>query len=148
MPLVLASLQSGLQSCFADPPATYAECAQAWADAAQAWAAAIVPASTTVSAAAAALSSALAGAFAAPDAIPGMESAFAAFAVTVGGGMAAAGYAPTPPAGPVGLVTEFAEPLPETHAEAATAIAGIIDTWMRTGIATLIAPPFTIVPWS
>lgn len=75
-----------------------------------------------------------------------MESAFATFAVTVGGGMA--GYAPTPPPSPVGFASQFGGPKPETAAAAASAIASLIDTWMKTGLSTLIAPPNTVVPWT
>jgi len=75
-----------------------------------------------------------------------MEAAFAAFAVTLGGGMA--GHAPVPPPGPVGFAGIFAQPQSATHATAATAVASAIDTWLRTGIGTLIAPPNTAIPWS
>lgn len=146
MPLALPALQSGLESAFASPPATVPQCAQAWADAVQSWAAGIMPASTTVAAAAATLAGALTSAFQAPAAAPGMESAFAAFAASVGLGMA--GFAPTPPVAPVGFAQQFGGPHPATHAAAAQAIAGLIDAWMRTGIGTLIAPPNTPVPWS
>lgn len=148
MPLSAPTLISQLQSLATSPPATTAQCAQAWADAMQAYAAAIIPASTTVSAAASALSSSLVGAFNAPLAAPGMEVAFTSFAATVGAGMAAAGFAPVPPVTPVGFVTLFAGPKPATHADAAQQIGSQIDTWMKTGVATLIAPPNTPTPWT
>jgi hypothetical protein len=75
-----------------------------------------------------------------------MESAFAAFAVTVGGGMV--GFTPTPPAAPVGFASQFGGPKPATAADAASQIASLIDTWMRSGIGTLIAPPNTPTPWT
>jgi hypothetical protein len=75
-----------------------------------------------------------------------METGFAAFAAAVGLGMA--GYTPVPPAAPVGFATQFAGPKPETHAAAAQEIASLINDWLTTGSATLIAPPFTVVPWS
>jgi heme/copper-type cytochrome/quinol oxidase subunit 1 len=87
-----------------------------------------------VAAAAATLEGALATAFAASAAAPGMESAFAAFAATVGTGMAPA-FVATPPAGQVGFATQFLAQ-PATHALAAAAISGLIDTWMKTGSAT------------
>lgn len=146
MALAKPALVSGLTSLFAAPPATYDACAQAWADAVTDWAGNISPPSPAVPGASAALASSLARAFAAPDAIPGMEAAFAAFAVTVGGGMA--GFAPTPPAGPVGFATQFAGVKPATSSAAASALASLIDDWMKTGIATLIAPPNTPVPWT
>lgn len=146
MPLNAAGLQSDLESLFADPPPTAAECAQAWADAAEAWASGIIPASTTVSASKAALAASLAGAFATPAAAPLMETAFLTFATAVGLGMA--GYAPVPPVAPIGFGPQFAGPKPETHADAAQQIATLIDTWMRLGVSTLLVPPFTPVPWS
>lgn len=100
-----------------------------------------------MSAAQATLAGALASAFAAPNAIPAMESAFAAFAVTVGVGMAPT-FAAVPPAAPVGFAGQFGGPPPATHAAAASAIASLIDTWMRTGISTLVAPPNTPTPWT
>lgn len=148
MPLALPALQSDLQSCFASPPATIAQCAQAWADAVQSYASGVVPASTTVSAAAATLSGALASAFASTSAPPLMETAFAAFALTVAGGMVAAGFAGVPPPAPVGFVAQFAGPKPGTHADAAQQIAARIDAWMKLGTATLIAPPNTPTTWT
>lgn len=148
MPLALPALQSGLQSAFASPGATAAECGQAWANAVQAHFAAVIPASTSVAAAASTLAGALGSAFAAPDAAPAMESAFTTFAATVGLGMAAAGFAAVPPPGPVGFGPQFAGPKPASHADAATAIASLIDSWARTGTATMVAPPNTLVPWS
>jgi hypothetical protein len=146
MPLVLSALSSGLQSVFANPPATAAACANGWASAVSSWASAIIPASTTVSSAVSTLRGALASAFASPNDASALESAFAAFAVAVGGGMV--GYVPTTPPAPVGFATQFSGPKPATAAAAASAIASLIDAWMRTGIGTLVAPPNTPVPWS
>ena len=108
----------------------------------------IVPPSTTVAAAQGTLQTALASAFAAPNAAPAMESAFTTFATSVGLGMAGAGFASTPPPGPVGFATLFSGPKPETHSAAALQISNAIDAWMRTGIATLVAPPNTPQPWA
>lgn len=146
MPLVPATLQAQLASTFANPPETAQQCAQAWANAMQAYAAAIVPPSTTVAAATSALSTALAVAFTQrPSGAAAMENAFAAFAVSLGGGMA--GYVAVPPVAPIGFASLFATH-PATHAEAAQRLTSAIDSWMRTGTATLIAPPGTVVPWS
>lgn len=146
MPLNAPGLTSGLASLFSDSPAQAGGCAEQWASAVQAWVAGIVPPSAAVSGAVATLQGALGAAFATPDCAPAMESAFAAFAVTVGGGMA--GFAPTPPAGPVGFVALFAGAKPANHADAASAIATKIDTWMKTGFSTLLVPPFTVTPWT
>lgn len=146
MPLDLAGLKEELETVFADPPATHVAAGQAWGNAVGAYAAAIVPASTAVSAAAATLGTALGSAFALSDAIPSMETAFAAFATAVGAGMA--GYTPTPPAAPVGFAAQFAGPDPDTHAEAADQIGQLIHDWLTTGTSTLATPPNTVVPWS
>lgn len=148
MPLSLSTLQDALESEFANPPSTSAQCAQAWADAMQSYASGIVPPSTSVSTAAGTLASALTAAFSSPAAAPLMETAFAAFAATVGAGMAAAGFTGTPPPGPVGFAPQFLAAKPPTHAAAAATYASLIDTWMKTGVATLIAPPNTPQPWS
>lgn len=147
MPLDLPSLVSGLESVAADPPDTAAEAAQEWADAMEAFALAVIPPSTTVTTAAATLSTALAAAFGAPPSSAAMEIAFAAFAVTVGGGMA--GFTAVPPPLPVGFASQFTPPFPPSHIVAATEIGNIIDTWMRTGTATAIPPPVVPpIPWS
>lgn len=146
MALDPSGLTADLTANFATPGATYAACGQQWADAMQAYATGIVPASTTVTTAAATLASDLAAAFALADAIPSMETAFATFAATVGLGMAPA-FTAVPPPGAAGFAAQFGGGHPVTHADAASAISGIIDTWMRTGTATPSgggAP----VPWS
>jgi hypothetical protein len=146
MPLDPSGLQSALESVFAEPPATAVECAQAWADAVQAYASGIVPASTTVAAAAATMVGALQSAFGSPSAAAPFDAAFLAFATTV-----AAGQLPTftgvPPPAPLGVASLLALTQP-THAAAAAAFATLIDTWMKTGTAVLVAPPNTVVPWS
>lgn len=145
MPLLPSTLTAELEAVASDPPDTHAECAQAWADAMDAYAVGIVPPSTTVAAAAATLSTALAGAFQTDDAAPLMETAFLAFATTVGGGMA--GFVAVPPPAPVDFANAFAEPYAETHSEAAAALSAVIDAWMRTGTATPTAGG-PAVPWS
>jgi hypothetical protein len=146
MPLNLPGLQEAIADIGADPPATVPECAQAWADAVGSYASGIIPASTTVEVAKGALAGALTTAFGSPAAAPGMEAAFAAFAAAVGLGMA--GFTPAPPVTPVGFAAQFAGPKPETHAEAGQQIGQLINDWLTTGSSTLIAPPFTVVPWS
>lgn len=146
MPLNPSALQSSLESLFATPPGTRAACAQSWADAVNGYGAAIVPASTTVAAGGAALASALASAFAAPSAASPFDAAFAAFAVTVAGGMLPA-FTGVPPAAPLNSASLLGTTQP-THAAAAAAWASLIDAWFRTGTGVLVAPPNTVVPWS
>lgn len=146
MPLNPAGLQSDLEAFFAAAPDTDADCAQAWADAVEAYASGLVPPSTAVTSAAAALASSLASAFATPSAASAFDAAFTTFAATV-----AAGQAPTftgvPPPAPLGIASLLGSSQP-THAAAAAAFASLIDTWMRTGTAVLVAPPNTVVPWT
>jgi hypothetical protein len=146
LPLNPASLQSALESLFASPPLTRPECAQAWADAVNGYAAALVPASTTVAAGIPPLASALAAAFGTPSAASAFDAAFAAFAVTVAAGMLPT-FAGVPPAAPLNVASLLGTTR-TTHAAGAAAFAALIDAWFRTGTATLVAPPNTLVPWS
>ena len=135
MPLDGPGLKTDLEAFASSPSATVALCAADWANAIASYAAAVVPASTTVSAAAATLQTALVSAFNSGAAAAPMEAAFAAFGVTVGGGMAPA-FVATPPPGPVGFAGLFSLPYPSTHSAAATGVRDAIDTWAKTGSAT------------
>jgi len=143
MPLVAADLAADLLAI--GPQPTIASAAAAWASAVGSYAADIAPTSATIAAATAALQTALASAFAQPAAATAMEAAFATFGASVGGGMA--GFTPTPPAGPVGFATLFTSPIGDASS-AALAVATAIDTWLKTGTATLIAPPNTVSTWA
>jgi hypothetical protein len=146
MPLAPSTLQSQLESLFAEPPESFAEVAQGWADAVNAYASGVTPASSGVSGAAATLAGALAAAFATPGGAPPlMEVAFLAFGATVGVGMTP--LVAVPPAGPVGFVAHFAGPKPATHAEAAEQLATLIHDWMTTGVANTV-PPTSPIPWA
>jgi hypothetical protein len=147
MPLDSSLLSNKLAALFADPPADAASCGQQWGAAMKDYAASLVPLSTTIESAAATLGGALGGAFANASAIGGLEAAFSAFGVAVALGQAPA-FAGIPPAGLVGFAAQFGGPAPETHGAAASAIAGRIDAWMKTGSATLVAPPNTSTPWT
>lgn len=156
MPLLIAALEStpGLPGAGTNTSGANATAvANTWATAVGAWAAAILPPSTTVTAAKATLQTTLATLFAANHATSelsafasSLESAHLAFATTVGGGMA--GYAPTPPIGQIGFAGLLTAPAKSSGQDAANAIASALDTWMKTGIATLAVTPFTVVPWS
>jgi hypothetical protein len=151
MPLNAAALKSGIEAVARSPGATPADCAAAWAAAIVSYFSAVVPASTTVAATQATLTTALAGAFTQPT--PGMvfnqmESALLAAALTIGGGMTGVGFAGVAPAGLVGFAQVFAAPYAETHAAAAQKIADAIDTWAKTGTATMTSPPATTVTWT
>ena len=144
MALNRAALESGIAEVCTAPAGDAAGCAQQWADAMGEYASAIVPVSPAVAGAVATLAGSLAAAFSSPAAAPGMESAFKAFAATVGAGMA--GFVPTPPPSPVGFASLFGQPPPATGAAAASSMANLIDAWMRTGTAT--PPGGSPIPWS
>jgi hypothetical protein len=150
MPINGPGMKTGLQNGFTAGATTFAAASLSWANAVQTGVTAIVPASTTVAAATTALRTALTAAFnhyTSPYAAPHMETAFAAFAVTLGGGMAGAGFTATPPADEVGFATLFNKTY-ATHAAAAQAVSDALVTWLKTGTATLSAPPGTVVNWS
>jgi hypothetical protein len=146
MPLDRAALLDGMPGASGTYPLTHREAALAWSTAVSAWASGIVPPSTTVVAATSALEVELAAVFVSQvDAALALEGVFARFALAVGLGMA--GYVPTPPPGLVGFVAMFLEPRPSSRREGVERLAGRLDAWMRTGSATLVAPPGTVVPW-
>lgn len=148
MPLAASALESAIAALTGDnSPASQAAAAQAWADAAQAMFAGVVPASTTVAAAAATLKTALEAAFGATSGLDSaLELAFATFATTIAGGMLPL-YTGVPPAGPVGFVAMLSSNRPSLAAFAAD-LAAALDTWAKTGTATLVAPPNTPVTWT
>lgn len=157
MPLAIGALKAspGLPGAGANTAApSGAAAAQLWATAVGAWAAGIVPASVGVAAAQSALQATLAGLFGTPRSTAGeiatlagaLESAHVAFATAVGLGMA--GYTPVPPPGPIGFLAILTAGPRDSSQEAADEIADALDAWMRTGTATLIAPPNTVTPWS
>lgn len=128
------TLQSDILAMCSDPGATAAACAADWASTMADYAAGVVPASLGVTAAAAVLQGALTSAFSAANGtgVAMLESAFTAFGVAVGAGMLPA-FVATPPSGPVGFSGLTAT---TSASAAASAMAGLIDTWMRTGSAT------------
>jgi hypothetical protein len=133
MTLDASTLATALQAI--GPQATTADAAQAWALAVRTYANGLsVPGtSTAVTAAAAVLQSSLATAFGSASAAPGMETAFTTFGAAAGVGMAPA-YTATPPGGEVGFATLFAT-VRASASVAAEAVAGAINTWMKTGTA-------------
>jgi hypothetical protein len=133
MPLNSAALAQALLDL--GDPETSAAAGQAWANAMGEYAAEVVPPSTS----AAAATSTLAGA------APLMEVAFLAFGATLGLGMAPA-FLAVPPAAPVGFAA-FLAVSRDSREAAMQELAGLIDTWMRTGTANTV-PPTTPVPWS
>lgn len=143
---------SGLEDDINDitDPETKAAAAQAWADAVESYAGGIVPPSTTVSAAATTLKTAMESAFALIDPAntgAALESAFAAFATTVAGGMSPA-FTGTPPPAPVGFVPLVTN-IQTSKAVASELWATTIDTWMKTGLAQIAGgPPPPPVNWS
>lgn len=128
-------------------PGSRAAAAAHWALAMAAYASAIVPPTTTLPVARIGLEAALLTAFGAVDAAASMETAFAAFAAQLALGMAPA-YAAVQPPGDVGFAALFTLPRPSTRQEGVERVANAIDAWMRTGTATLAAPPNTVINWT
>lgn len=143
MPLNSAALAQALLDL--GDPETSAAAGQAWANAMGEYAAEVVPPSTSAAAATSTLAGALAAAFVSPAAAPLMEVAFLAFGATLGLGMAPA-FVAVPPAAPVGFAA-FLAVSRDSREAAMQELAGLIDTWMRTGTANTV-PPTTPVPWS
>lgn len=153
MSLNPSQLETDLEALFATPSIVPATLAAQWQAAFTTYASAIVPASTAVAAAGATLAGALTTVFSstgsASSKAAAMESAFDAWATAIGAGMV--GYTPVPPPGNIGFLAEMQkdpEDWQTTHADAAALWSDLFDTWMRTGISTLIVLPNTVVPWS
>lgn len=147
MALDKAGLTTSLTSLFSDPPDNIDGCAASWASAMESYATGIVPASTTVSAAATALEAALKTTFKSNSStamLTTFESDLFDFAEAVGDGMAGYDLTTVPPL-PIGFSSLTNA---DTHATAASNFATKIDDWMKTGVSTLIASPFTVVNWS
>lgn len=141
MALNTSGLEEDLEELFSNPASGFAGVADQWGNVLSDYVQAIVPASTTVTAAVSTLKTSLATAFEAGQ-IDGtgattaasLELAFAAFAATIGSGMAPT-FVATPPTLPVGWASALASTPPSTHAEAADRYSNLIDVWMRTGTA-------------
>lgn len=108
----------------------------AWTEALRQKLPGISPASTTATAAADAFEAAYDGAT-----LASFQAAMSAMAVSIGSGMT--GYTPTPPAAPF---------LPATTTDVIDTLCqeldSQLDAWLGTGSSTLIAPPFTVEPWT
>ena len=149
MALNKTTLRTNLQGLFENPNSDPVVLAGQWKSVMQSYASGLVPPSTTVSTAAATLKTTLQALFAAPGspAAAAMDAAFLAFGATVAGGQLPT-FTGIPPSGPPGFVAGVAPPFPTTNAAAATKWANIIHAWMKTGSATLVAPPNTPTPWT
>ena len=147
MTLDKSALQSDLQSLFEKPPRLESECAHLWAEAMKKFATAVGPPSTQVDLAASTMEGLLAGFAQADQAASLLEGAATKFASVVAAGMALAPtpYLGVPPAGSVGFAAIFLAPTADPAARA-TALTNAVDTWMKTGTATLTAPPNTSWP--
>lgn len=146
MALDAAGLAGNLNTLFGSPPDNISDCAASWASAMESYAIGIVPPSITVTLAANALESNLIATFAnsgSPSMLTSLESDFALFASGVALGMI--GYTSVPPPGLVGFASIGTQ---TSNPGAALVWTVAINSWMITGISTLIAPPFTVVPWS
>lgn len=146
MALSKTQLKQAFKDIADNPPSTHAEAADLWADAIVNYAASVAPPAVGVSALKGALVGVFTGAFSSAAAAPLMEPAMAIFGAGVGLGMAPA-FVAVPPAGTVNFASLWVATTDNTD-QAADDLAGAIDTWMKTGTATAIAPGSTPVNWS
>jgi len=156
MALVKSVLVLGLNTIFnpETTPDNREGCASGWANAMSLYASGIIPASTTVTIAASSLEAGLNTAFDAwweagsqdEFTCDLLENAFANFALLLGAGMLAGSqYQATPPPGllnlcSLGNATDYTTAIDN--------FATKIDTWMRTGTAIKVVPPYDTVNWS
>jgi len=152
MALNTPQLKTDLEDLFANADLDPTVLASQWQTVLATWAKTVLPATVpaTVDAAAAALSGQLIPIFSSTGdpASKGaaMDAAFQTFALGVGGAMAPA-FVGTPPASPPGFVAGLAaQPVPDTHADAADVWGTKFHDWFITGIAT--PPVGPVVPWS
>ena len=156
MPLLLSTLEQELTNLmdstspnFVGMPNSMADVASNWSNVMFNYTASIIPPSTTGSAAKSAMESILLGIAAPGSFFPLFTAGITAFATTLAAGMLPT-YTGVIPVAP--LVIEpamMAIPLVAGNdALRISTMAGIIDTWFRTGTAVLVAPPYTVIPWS
>lgn len=120
-----AQLRTDLLAFFIAPPATSALCATEWGTIMEDYATPVVPPSATVAAAAVTLEAAMAAAFLTPAAAAALDTAFAAFAATVFGGMPPMSpAAPTAPGWAATLLVTAA-----THDAGADNFRDFINVW-------------------
>lgn len=134
-------------SSFEGFPKDAKEVGERWANALDAYASAVTPPSTTPSAAKVASERifATASPILANAAIV-LPQAFLAYATILAGGMS--GYTGVPPAGVLDLSTVFAIGLGGgSGSDCAAEMANKVDIWFKTGTATLIVPPNTVLNW-
>lgn len=140
------TLASDLEAFFANAPGTEAECAEQWGTAIRTYTTGIVPAvdPATQDAAKLLLVAGLAGMSTPDNALTAFDTAFSAYASALAAAMVPPGALPPPALLSLTLGLAFtANNAPGvTHAQAAAAIAVVIDLWFRTGVSS------TSVPWS
>lgn len=120
--------------------------ANAWADVADTLLAQAIPPSTTTTQARTAFISIMTGVTnTPPNGIPLLKSAFMSYAAALALGMT--GFTSVPPAVPPMIETVITAPTEDSNS-VAYALASLLVTWAATGVATLIAPPYTVSNWN
>lgn len=155
MPLLIANIQSSLAKlmdkdnvAFVGYPTNSAQVANNWADAVNQYASLVIPISTTSVGAKNAMIAAMLPGLSAPGGFfAAFISGFTAYALTLGGGMAGAGFVAVPPPVPINFGPLLALPLDGPLSTKISTMASIIDTWFRTGTATPSAGGSPII-WS
>ena len=128
-------------------PSTQMDAVNAWADVADKLLAGVIPPSTTSAAGRAAFIGVLSAASPTnPIGAVLLDSAFVAYAAALAGGMAPL-YVGAPPAmGLPGIAAILVAPVSDAQ-PVAVAMATALSIWVKTGIATMVAPPFTVLTW-
>ncbi|RUP38228.1 MAG: hypothetical protein EKK63_12675 [Acinetobacter sp.] len=118
-----------------------------WSDVADALLQGVIPASTTASAGKSAFIGVLSAVDSnSPTGVALLEAAFVAYAGALAGGMTPT-YTGSPPPAPIGLSALLSSTSMDANVVAAN-MATLLITWAKTGTATMIAPPFTVLNWN
>ena len=150
MALDTPTLKTDLEALFAAPSLVASTLATQWSDAFDAWGGTVTPATSAATAAAATLNAALIPIFSSVGVpatkLAAMDTAFVAFALAIGLGMAPAFTPVVPPATP-GFGAEAVPPFPTTHLAASIKWGDFYDAWFKTGTATPSGGG-PAIPWS
>jgi len=155
MPFISNILETEIRKINDEPFASFEgfpkdvpEAADRWATAIDTFASSVIPASTTASAAKSAFASVMQGVSAqSGNGLALLSNALTAYAGALAGGMTGAGFIGVPPPAPI--ILDSISPIGlggGSGADVAAALATLIDTWFKTGLATPIAGGAP-VPW-
>jgi len=141
MALNLTLLENSLLNIVENTPDNVPEYIDLLVDSFHNYASQVVPLSSTSEAARQAMKSAI-------PSIPRLENAYIIYANILATGMVGSGYNGTPPSGILLFNSIIPFALNGDRVSSTKSMALLIHTWMQTGIATMIATPNTVIPWS